>query len=191
MNVSSILHSTTHPPACSICRACVRMLSHATADSAWLLKQLENGSSRHLAFEADRGKHAYLHSGLQDGLQAYPRQWASNREGGTSLYLSRQIVHNTVGSLPLAKNALHSLTSCTYYVFIYLSEVKNTSQETTRVSMTSFPDAPVYNFRSWIPWIPRLPTHANIPYKGALRFQVPRVVWAVSNRNCHLLLVGL
>ena len=36
---------------------------------------------------------------------------ASNREGGTSLYLSRQRVHNTVGSLPLAKNALHSLTS--------------------------------------------------------------------------------
>ena len=87
------------------------MLSHATADSAWLLKQLENGSSRHGAFEADRDKHAYLHSGLQAGLQAYPRQWASNREGGTSLYLSRQIVHNTVGSLPLAKNALHSLTS--------------------------------------------------------------------------------
>ena len=87
------------------------MLSHAKADSAWLLKQLENGSSRHRAFEADRGKHAYLHSGLQAGLQAYPRQWASNREGGTSLYLSRQIVHNTVGSLPLAKNALHSLTS--------------------------------------------------------------------------------
>ena len=100
-----------HTPACSICRACVRMLSHAKADSAWLLKQLENGSSRHRAFEADRGKHAYLHSGLQAGLQAYPRQWASNREGGTSLYLSRQIVHNTVGSLPLAKNALHSLTS--------------------------------------------------------------------------------
>ena len=87
------------------------MLSHATADSAWLLKQLVNVSSRHRAFEADRGKHAYLHSGLQAGLQAYPRQWASNREGGTSLYLSRQIVHNTVGSLPLAKNALHSLTS--------------------------------------------------------------------------------
>ena len=51
--------------------ACVRMLSHATADSAWLFKQLENGSSRHRAFEADRGKHAYLHSGLQAGLQGF------------------------------------------------------------------------------------------------------------------------
>ena len=46
-------------------------LSHATADSAWLSKQLENGSSCPRAFEAaDRGKHAYPDS----GHQAYPRQ---------------------------------------------------------------------------------------------------------------------
>ena len=46
-----------------------------TADSAWLSKQLENGSSRPRAFEAaERGKHAYP----DNGHQAYPRQWASN-----------------------------------------------------------------------------------------------------------------
>ena len=46
-----------------------------TADSAWLSKQLENRFSRPRSFEAaDRGKHAYPDS----GLQAYPRQWASN-----------------------------------------------------------------------------------------------------------------
>ena len=45
-------------------------LSRATADSAWLSKQLENGSSRPRAIEvADRGKHAYPDS----GFQAYPR----------------------------------------------------------------------------------------------------------------------
>ena len=46
-------------------------LSRATADNAWLSKQLENESSRPRAFETDdRGKHAYPDS----GLQTYPRQ---------------------------------------------------------------------------------------------------------------------
>ena len=50
-------------------------LSRATANGAWLSKQLENGSSSPRAIEAaDRGKHVYPDS----GLQAYPRQWASN-----------------------------------------------------------------------------------------------------------------
>ena len=92
---------------------CNTHLSRATADNAWLSKQLENESSRPRTFEADdRGKHAYPDS----GHQAYPRQWASNvlnYAGGrnftvSSQVLSRQIVHNTVGLLPLAKNALHS-----------------------------------------------------------------------------------
>ena len=61
---------------------------------------------------ADRGKHAYPDS----GLQVYPRQRASNLlEGGTSLYHLRfsgeKIMHNTVGLLLLAKNAL------TYWCF--------------------------------------------------------------------------
>ena len=71
---------------------CVRVyvrLSRATADSAWLSKQLENGSSRPRAFEAaERGKHAYPDSGheiklIQDsGL----RIAETTLEGGTSLY---------------------------------------------------------------------------------------------------------
>ena len=50
-------------------------LSRATTDSAWLLKQLENGSSRPRAFEAaEKGKHAY------------PRQWASNKRWREELH---------------------------------------------------------------------------------------------------------
>ena len=115
-NVSSILHISVF---CLFCvYVCKTRLSRATADNAWLSKQLENESSQPRAFEADdRGKHAYPDS----GHQAYPRQWASNSlnyAGGrnftvSSQVLSRQIVHNTVGSLSLAKNALHS----TSYVY--------------------------------------------------------------------------
>ena len=59
-----------HTPPRVLFVACVRMYTHVfrvlTADSAWLSKQLKNGSSRPRAFEAaDRGKHAYPHSGLQ------------------------------------------------------------------------------------------------------------------------------
>ena len=44
---------------------CTRLL-RATADSAWLSKQLKNGSSWPRTSEAaDRGKHAYPESGLQ------------------------------------------------------------------------------------------------------------------------------
>ena len=57
---------------------CTR-LSRAIADSAWLSKQLENGSSRPRAIEAaNRGKHAYPGSGLQIA--------EISLEGETSLY---------------------------------------------------------------------------------------------------------
>ena len=94
----------------------------ATADSAWLSTQLENGSSRPRAFEAaERGKHAYPDSGLKIKLiqDSGLRIAESTLEGGTSPYhlrfLANKIVHNIVGSLPLAKNALHSPTSTYYY----------------------------------------------------------------------------
>ena len=64
-----------HTPTCSSVYIIATRLSRATADSPWLSKQLENGSSRPRAIEAaDRGKHAYPDS----GLQAYPKQLASN-----------------------------------------------------------------------------------------------------------------
>ena len=83
-----------------------------------LSKQLENGSSRPRAFEvAERGKLIKL---IQDsGL----RIAETTLEGGTSLYHLRfsadKIVHNIVGSLPLAKNALHSPTSIVRYLSSY------------------------------------------------------------------------
>ena len=68
-NVSSILHISVFRLFCV--HVCNTRLSRATADNAWLSKQLENESSRPRPFEADdRGKHAYPDS----GLQAYPRQ---------------------------------------------------------------------------------------------------------------------
>ena len=64
-------------------------LSRATADSAWLSKQLENGSSRRRAFEAtERGKHAYPDSGHQIKLiqDSGLRIAETTLEGGTSPY---------------------------------------------------------------------------------------------------------
>ena len=83
-----ILPHTPPPPS----RVRVVRLSRATADSAWLSKQLENGASRPRPFEAaERGKHAYPDS----GHQAYPRQWASNSlnyAGGRNFTVSSQVL---------------------------------------------------------------------------------------------------
>ena len=106
----------THTPR--TLHVCVYVrLSHATADSAWLSKQLENRSSRPRAFEAaEKGKHAYPDSGhqikfIQDsGLQIAETTLGRNFTVSSQV-LSRQIVHNIVELLPLAKNALLSPTS--------------------------------------------------------------------------------
>ena len=100
-----------HTPTCSVRRVCVctyyTRLSRTTADSAWLSKQLENSVALEPSkqpTEVARQWASSLSCELQTPLEE--RNFAVS-----SQVLSRQIVHNTVGSLQLAKNALHSPTS--------------------------------------------------------------------------------
>ena len=65
---------------------------------------------------------------IQDSGLQIPKTAGGRNFTVSSHVLSRQIVHNTVGSLPLAKNALHSPTS--YYNRLIVAHNWNETQYT-------------------------------------------------------------